>query len=156
MKRIFLPKTCRCIASSYKRYHFKEILMLKYFWCWSHFSYFVLSILVWKLILETCFFSWTKFMKSITTRLKECLNIIYPHLLSPPFYFWKVNPEGYSLLYTFYTFLRWLIWNVFWVCLLTIIIKMMEIKTQNTSYFIITMDRKINDVLSKIDCYVKI
>ena len=33
--------------------------------------------------------------------------------------------------------------------------KMMEIKTQNTSYFIITMDKKINDVLSKIDYYVK-
>ena len=38
---------------------------------------------------------------------------------------------------------------------MTIIIKIMEIKTQSTSYFIITMDKKINDVLSKIGCYVK-
>ena len=29
-------------------------------------------------------------------------------------------------------------------------------KNKNTSYFIITIDRKINDVLLKIDCYVKI
>ena len=38
---------------------------------------------------------------------------------------------------------------------MTIVRKMMEIKTQNTSYFIITMDKKKNDVLSKIGCYVK-
>ena len=94
LKRIFLPKTYICNASSDKRYSFPrnsntKIFLILFSFQLRLFQYiagFVFSILVSKLILKTDYvFSQTKFMKSITTRLKECLNIIYPHLLSPPF-----------------------------------------------------------------------